>query len=307
MSCRSLRSVASPSSKRMFARPASCTRRLPAATRLLRDVDAEHVGAGLRRGNRGRAVAAAEVEDLHARRDPERRDQRFAALPHGLRAMPGEVALFPECLVRIHRISCRRSRPRYQRMPAWTNGRHRVGVDPARATSSRLRTGRPSATCPLLRAAGRSMRRGRQYCSFGYQSPPRPSGVRSSTDQSDAMSGASRGSCPDRPSPSSSRSPRTAGPVAVALEHDQRRVLAAVRASGRRDRSHSRRRRSARSSGRASRAPARTRTAARPGAPQDLQRHALLDVGGVAVDGRRASSCTSGRAARAAGRTSRSR
>jgi len=35
---------------------------------------------------------------------------------------------------------------------------------------------------------------GHQYFSFGYQSVPRPSGVRSSIDHSDAMSGASRGS-----------------------------------------------------------------------------------------------------------------
>ena len=53
-----------------------------------------------RRRQRGRAVAAAEVEHVHARLDAERADQLLAALAHG-RGDPGEVALFPERLVRI--------------------------------------------------------------------------------------------------------------------------------------------------------------------------------------------------------------
>ena len=47
--------------------PSAAARRLPASTRLLGDVDAQHVGAEPRRRQRGRAVAAAEVEDLRAR------------------------------------------------------------------------------------------------------------------------------------------------------------------------------------------------------------------------------------------------
>ena len=64
------------------------------------DVDAEHVGAEPGGGQGRGAVAAAEVEDLHARRDAERGDQLLTAFAHGL-GDPGEVALLPQRLVRI--------------------------------------------------------------------------------------------------------------------------------------------------------------------------------------------------------------
>ena len=65
------------------------------------DVDAEHVRAELRSGHRGGPVAAPEVEDVDAGGDPELFDEPLAAVAHGRRD-PGEVALLPQRLVRIH-------------------------------------------------------------------------------------------------------------------------------------------------------------------------------------------------------------
>ncbi len=67
-----------------------------------RDVDTENVGAAFRFRHGRRPVAAPEVEHLHALRDPNRFDERVAALPHRGRNTR-EVALLPECFVRIHR------------------------------------------------------------------------------------------------------------------------------------------------------------------------------------------------------------
>ena len=64
----------------------------------------EHVGPEPRRRDRGGAVAAAEVEHLEPVRDRRALDQRLAAVAHA-RGDAGEVALFPERFVRIHRRS----------------------------------------------------------------------------------------------------------------------------------------------------------------------------------------------------------
>src|SRR5262249_20292064 len=65
------------------------------------DVDAQHVRAAARRGQRRGAVSAAEIEHLEPRLHAEALHYRVTALAHALRD-PGEVALLPECLVRIH-------------------------------------------------------------------------------------------------------------------------------------------------------------------------------------------------------------
>src|SRR6516165_12067328 len=64
------------------------------------DIDAQHVGATLGLGNRGRAVAASEVEHLEPLFDPESAHESFAALPH-VRCKSRKVAFFPKCLVRV--------------------------------------------------------------------------------------------------------------------------------------------------------------------------------------------------------------
>ena len=74
---------------------------IPRFHEIARDVDAEHVGSEPRCRQRGRAVAAAEVENLHPLTDPDVADERLAALPHA-RCDAGEVALLPERFVRIH-------------------------------------------------------------------------------------------------------------------------------------------------------------------------------------------------------------
>src|SRR5262249_28005516 len=53
------------------------------------------------RTSRGGAVAAPEIQDLEPPGDAERRDERRAALAHGLRNS-GEIALFPQRFVRVH-------------------------------------------------------------------------------------------------------------------------------------------------------------------------------------------------------------
>ena len=67
-----VRSDASPCSKRRLGRPAASRARVAGGDEVRGNVDAEHIGAAPGRGKRRRAVAAAEVEDLHARRDAER-------------------------------------------------------------------------------------------------------------------------------------------------------------------------------------------------------------------------------------------
>src|SRR5262249_19777636 len=66
-----------------------------------RDVDAEHVGAEPRLGQRRGSVAAADVEHAHAAGDAQRSDQRLAASAHAL-GDAREVAFFPQRLIRIH-------------------------------------------------------------------------------------------------------------------------------------------------------------------------------------------------------------
>src|SRR5262249_10900162 len=61
----------------------------------------QHLGTAARRGQRGGAVSTAEVEHLEPRLHAEALDHRLTALAHALRDA-GEVALLPECLVRIH-------------------------------------------------------------------------------------------------------------------------------------------------------------------------------------------------------------
>ena len=61
------RSQASPSWKRKFVSPSRVRALVAGVDQVAGDVDAEHVGAELRFGQRGGAVAAAEVEHLHAR------------------------------------------------------------------------------------------------------------------------------------------------------------------------------------------------------------------------------------------------
>ena len=85
----------------MFVRPRACARALPAATRLLAMSTPRTSAPSCASGTRGRPVAAAEVEHLAARRDAELRHERLAALAH-VRREAGEVALLPECLVRVH-------------------------------------------------------------------------------------------------------------------------------------------------------------------------------------------------------------
>ncbi len=52
---------------------------VPGLDEVAGDVDAEHVGAAARRGDRGGAVAAAEVEHLESLGDAEPIDERLAA------------------------------------------------------------------------------------------------------------------------------------------------------------------------------------------------------------------------------------
>src|SRR6185369_16343962 len=68
------------------------------------DVDAGDVGAELRERERRGAVAAAQVQHLDRRFDAERAGHRLAGLAHEC-GDRGEVALLPECLVRIHGFS----------------------------------------------------------------------------------------------------------------------------------------------------------------------------------------------------------
>src|SRR5204863_1501444 len=71
-----------------------------------RDIDAEYVGAQSGRGQRGRAVAASQVQHLRSCCDADAGHDSLSALAHSRRD-PGEVALLPQCLIRIwiHELS----------------------------------------------------------------------------------------------------------------------------------------------------------------------------------------------------------
>ena len=110
--------------------------------------------AGCRHG--GRAVAAAEVEHVQPGRDPERRDERLAALAHGRRDA-GEVALLPQRLVRVrHRgDSFRFQWGRPDRRP----GRRTTGPRLPVRVSLRPPAGRRRAPTERLPRAGRQQAR----------------------------------------------------------------------------------------------------------------------------------------------------
>jgi hypothetical protein len=74
---------------------------VPRFDQIARDIDAENVGAQPGRRQGRRPVAAAQVQYLQSRGDAEAGDERLTAPAHACRD-PGEVALFPQCLVRIH-------------------------------------------------------------------------------------------------------------------------------------------------------------------------------------------------------------
>jgi len=65
-----------------------------------RDVDTEDLGAAPRFRQRRRAVAAAEIQHFHARRNAEAIYERVSAFAHGCRDAR-EVALLPHGLIRI--------------------------------------------------------------------------------------------------------------------------------------------------------------------------------------------------------------
>ena len=96
----SLRSDASPSWNLQLVTPRLSARALPASNEVAGDVDAQYVGPKPRRRQRRRPVAASEIQNLEPVGDSQRPDERLAALPHALRDA-SEVALLPECLVRI--------------------------------------------------------------------------------------------------------------------------------------------------------------------------------------------------------------
>src|SRR6185437_2257275 len=68
---------------------------------ILCDVDAEDVRAKLRLGDRRRAVAATEIEDVEARRYSQGGHERLTAVAHRC-GYPREVPLLPKRLVRVH-------------------------------------------------------------------------------------------------------------------------------------------------------------------------------------------------------------
>jgi len=83
---------------------------------ILRDIDAEHVCAEASRRDRRRSVTATKVQDLEPFFDTKPADECVAAVAHR-RCNPRKIALFPQCLIRIHRLSffslvaCRWRRP----------------------------------------------------------------------------------------------------------------------------------------------------------------------------------------------------
>src|SRR5262249_31343326 len=90
------------------------------------DVDTQHVRPPTRRGQRRGAVSTAEIEHLEPRLHTEAFDDRIAALAHAL-GDAREVALLPECLVRIH-ASAPSSGPVWLALP--DSASHRTLIQP---------------------------------------------------------------------------------------------------------------------------------------------------------------------------------
>src|SRR3546814_19041482 len=70
------------------------------------DVDAKNPGASPRGWQGGCPVAATKIEDVHPGANIQCGDERVSAVPHGC-GEAGEIALLPQCPVRVDR----RSRP----------------------------------------------------------------------------------------------------------------------------------------------------------------------------------------------------
>jgi hypothetical protein len=83
------------------------------------NVDAEHVCTADGCRQSGGAVAAAEIEHVHARGDLQRRDQRLAALAHRV-GDAGEIAFLPQGFVRVHGVRPFFVDARERRRCAWT-------------------------------------------------------------------------------------------------------------------------------------------------------------------------------------------
>src|SRR5213076_1797372 len=60
-----------------------------------RDIDTKHVCAKFRRGQRGRAIATAEIQHLHSFPDSESLHERLTALAHRV-SDARKIAFFPE-------------------------------------------------------------------------------------------------------------------------------------------------------------------------------------------------------------------
>src|SRR5207248_283634 len=85
------------------------------------DVDTQDVRPEPRSRYRGGPVAASEVEDAESVGDSQLLDERLAAFSHAL-GDASEVALFPECLVRIHRLAS------FRAFRGWTCGPNSVDL-----------------------------------------------------------------------------------------------------------------------------------------------------------------------------------
>src|SRR6185436_14362245 len=75
---------------------------VPGLHQIAGDIDTQDISSELRLGHSRRPVAAAEIQDLEAFRDPEPFRERLSALAHRVRDLR-KVAFFPQRLVWIHR------------------------------------------------------------------------------------------------------------------------------------------------------------------------------------------------------------
>ena len=101
---------------------------------VLSDIHAQNVRTEFCRGDGRGAVTATEIENFHAFLNAQPTDEGFSAFAHG-RGDLGEIALFPECFVWIHRVRS------YLAVVVWADSCMRV------RTSARMRR---TSSVPVL-------------------------------------------------------------------------------------------------------------------------------------------------------------
>src|SRR3546814_5428597 len=97
------------------------------------DVDAKDRGASPRGWQGGWPVVATKIEDVHPGANIQCGDERVSAVPHGC-GEAGEIALLPQCPVRVDRRICHGQNLSFSKAPVqFVASRHSLAIASTRS------------------------------------------------------------------------------------------------------------------------------------------------------------------------------